>query len=108
MSKRYKRQSLNHLSSLFHHEIIRIIFLSHLSQIGDTWESFLILNNFSQPERKVNPPLNENPNNDDPMTENQVFNSHEGYGINELSLVYFQTPLAKKLRGIFSPRNFVE
>jgi hypothetical protein len=108
MSKCYKRQSLNPLSSLFHHRIIRILLVSHLSQIGDTWESFLSQNNFSQPECTVNSPLNVNPNSDNPVTQSQDFDSHNDCEINELVYVPMQTPLGKKPRCIFSPRKSLE
>jgi hypothetical protein len=57
MSKRYQKQSLNPLSSLFHHGLIQILLLSHLAQIGDTWEDFLCRNNFTLPENTVESPL---------------------------------------------------
>jgi len=60
MSKRYKRQNLNPLSSLFRHELKRIMLVSHLSQIGHTWESFLSHKKISQPESTVNSTLNVN------------------------------------------------
>jgi hypothetical protein len=39
MSKRFKRQSIN--SSLFHHGLVKILLVYHLSKIGDNWETFL-------------------------------------------------------------------
>jgi hypothetical protein len=42
LSKRYKRQSMNSLSSLLHHRLVKILLVSHLSQIDDNWECFLI------------------------------------------------------------------
>jgi hypothetical protein len=108
MSKCYKKQSLNPLSSLFHHGLIRILLVSHLSQIGDTWESFLSRNNFSQPESTVNSPLNVNPNSDNPVTESQGFDSHNDCEINEPISVALQTPLGKKPRCIFTPRKSLE
>jgi hypothetical protein len=45
MSKRYKRQSLD--SSLFHHGLIKILLIHHLTTVGDCWDGFLTRNGFS-------------------------------------------------------------
>jgi hypothetical protein len=45
MSKRYKRQSLD--SSLFHHDLIKILLIHHLTTVGDCWDGFLTRNGFS-------------------------------------------------------------
>jgi hypothetical protein len=45
MSKRYKRQSLE--SSLFHHDLIKILLIHHLTIVGDYWDGFLTRNGFS-------------------------------------------------------------
>jgi hypothetical protein len=63
MSKRYKRQSVD--SSLFHHGLVKILLMHHLSTMGDYWESFLIRNSFSQTLPMVNPSL------DEPLIKNQ-------------------------------------
>jgi hypothetical protein len=97
MSKCYKKQSLNPLSSLFdNHMLIRILLLSHLSQIGNTWERFLSRNIFSQPESTMNSSLNVNPNPDNPVTKSQGFSSHNDCELNEPNFVALQTPLGKK------------
>jgi hypothetical protein len=57
MSKRYKRQSVD--SSLFHHGLVKILLMHHLSTVGDCWENFLIRNGFSQTVPTVNPNLDE-------------------------------------------------
>jgi hypothetical protein len=44
MSKRYKRQSLD--SSLFHHNLIKIMLAHHLKTIGDCYDGFLASNGF--------------------------------------------------------------
>jgi hypothetical protein len=108
MSKHFKRQSMNSLSSLFHHGLIKILLLSHLSQIGDNWESFLSRNGFSQTDNTVNPPLNVNPNFDSPVTKSQGFISPDGCEINESVSIALQTPMVKKSRCIFSPRKSLE
>jgi hypothetical protein len=110
MSKRYKKQSLNPLSSLFHHGLIRILLLSHLSQIGDTWENFLCRNNFSLPESTVDSPLhsNVNPNPDNPVTESQGFDSHRDRELTEPIYVAMQNPLGKKPRYNFVPKKSLE
>jgi hypothetical protein len=38
MSKRYKRQGVD--SSLFHHGLVKILLMYHLSTVGDCWENF--------------------------------------------------------------------
>jgi hypothetical protein len=45
MSRRYKRQSLE--SSLFHHDLIKILLIHHLTIMGDCWDGFLTRNGFS-------------------------------------------------------------
>jgi hypothetical protein len=64
MSKRYKRQSVD--SSLFHHGLIKILLIHHLSTVGDCWDNCLRRNIFSQIVPTVNPYL------DEPLTENQL------------------------------------
>jgi hypothetical protein len=48
MSKRFKREKAD--SSLFHHGLIKIIIIHHLSLHGDNWQAFLSRNDFSTPE----------------------------------------------------------
>jgi hypothetical protein len=110
MSKCYKKQILNPLSSLFHHGLIRILLLSHLAQIGDTCENFMCRNDFSQPESTMNSPLhsNINPNPCDPMTEIQCFNSHNDCELIEPNYVSMQNPLSKKPQYNFVPRKLLE
>jgi hypothetical protein len=55
MSKRYKRQGIN--SSLFHHGLVKILLMYHLSTIGDSWEIFLMRNGFTQDDPTTNPLL---------------------------------------------------
>ena len=57
MSKRYKRQSVD--SRLFHHILVKILLMHHLSTMGDCWESFLIRKGFSQTLPTINPSLDE-------------------------------------------------
>jgi hypothetical protein len=45
MSKRYKRQSLD--SSLFHHGLIKMLLIHHLTTLGDCWDGFLTRNGFA-------------------------------------------------------------
>jgi hypothetical protein len=59
MSKRYKIKGFD--SSLFHHGLVKILLMHHLSTIGDNWEVFLIINGFAQIDLTVNPRLTENP-----------------------------------------------
>ena len=67
MSKRYKRQGIN--SSLFHHGLVKLLSVYHLSKIGDNWETFLIRNGFTHANTIANPLLTENPNSDIPVAE---------------------------------------
>jgi hypothetical protein len=85
MSKLYQKQKFNPLSSLFHHGLIRILLLSHLAKIGDTWEDFLCRNNFTLPENTVESPLhfNTNPSPCNPTTENQGVDPHEDHATTE-------------------------
>jgi hypothetical protein len=94
MSKSYKRQGVN--SSLFHHGLVRILLMYHLSIIGDSWEIFLMKTGFSQDDPIVNPLLTTNPNLDKPMVEDQFGNS-----INGLDFID-KTPLDKGLSCKFS------
>jgi hypothetical protein len=57
MSKRYKRQSVD--SNLFHHRLINILLIHHLSTVGDYWDKFLVRNGFSMTVPVVNPNLGE-------------------------------------------------
>jgi hypothetical protein len=108
MSKHFKRHSMNSMSSLFHHMLIKIMVISHLSQIRDNWESFLSRNGFSQADHTVNLPLNVNPSFDSLVTESQGFNSPDGYEINEFVSIVLKTPMVNKSRCIFSPRKSLE
>jgi hypothetical protein len=76
MSKFYQRQRLNPLSILFHHGLIQILVISHLSKTGDSWESFLLRNNFTLPNNITELPLhlNENPS---PCRSNPIVPPHE-------------------------------
>jgi hypothetical protein len=79
MSKRYKRQSVD--SSLFHHGLIKILLIHHLSTVGDCWDIFLIRNGFSQTVPIVKP------NSDEPLIENQLgisINGPDSLNINPL------------------------
>jgi hypothetical protein len=66
MSKRFKREKVN--SSLFHHELIKLIIVYHLSLHGDSWRAFIARNGFGDTdpiqvdkpvvsETKVQPPV---------------------------------------------------
>jgi hypothetical protein len=48
MSKRFKREKAD--SSLFHHCLIKVIIVHHLSLSGDCWQAFLSRNGFATPE----------------------------------------------------------
>jgi hypothetical protein len=48
MSKRFKREKDD--SFLFHHFLIKVIIVHHLSLSGDCWQAFLSRNGFSTPE----------------------------------------------------------
>jgi hypothetical protein len=106
MSKRYKRQGIN--SSLFHHGLVKILLVYHLSKIGDNWETFLIRNGFTQADATVNPLLIINPNSDRPVTEIQVVNSIDGPEFIESVSVVDETPVDKELPCRFSPGRSLE
>jgi hypothetical protein len=66
MSKRFKREKAD--SSLFHHGLIRLIVVHHLSLHGDSWRAFISRNGFADTEpvqvdksvvseTKVGPPM---------------------------------------------------
>jgi hypothetical protein len=86
---------MNSLSSLFHRGLIKILFLLHLSKIGDTWESFLSRNGFSQPDNTVNSPINVNPISYNLVTKSLGFNSHIDCEVNESISDALQTPMVK-------------
>jgi hypothetical protein len=46
MARFYQRKNPNSQSSLFHHGLIRVLVISHLSKAGDNWKKFLIRNGF--------------------------------------------------------------
>jgi hypothetical protein len=46
MAKFYQRKIGNPEANLFHHGLIRILIEYQLVQIGDTWDAFVIRNNF--------------------------------------------------------------
>jgi hypothetical protein len=48
MSKRFKHEKAD--SSLFHHGLIKLIIVHHLSLHGDCWQAFLSRNGFATPE----------------------------------------------------------
>jgi hypothetical protein len=48
MSKRFKREKDD--SSLFHHDLIRLIIVHHLSLHGNNWQAFLSRNGFANPD----------------------------------------------------------
>jgi hypothetical protein len=108
MDKLYKRQRINSLSSLFHHELIKILLVSHLSQIGDSWESFLIQNVFTQVDATINPHLIVIPTLGRPMIEIQVLNSLDGSEFNESASIVDETPVDTELPCRFSPRRSLE
>jgi hypothetical protein len=106
MSKHFKRQGIN--SSLFHHGLVKILLVYHLSKIGDNWETFLSRNGFTQVDATVNPLLIVNPNLDRPVTESQVVNSIDGSEFIEPVSVVDETPMDKELPCRFSPRRSLE
>jgi hypothetical protein len=108
MSKLFKRQRMNSLSSLFHHRLIKILLISHLSQIIDNWEIFLSRNGFTQTHNTMNLHLNVNPIFDSLVTESRAFIPLDGYKINESVSITLQTPMVKKSRCIFSSKKSLE
>ena len=108
MAKRYKRQSINSLSSLFHHRLIKILLVSHLSQNDDNWEGFLIQNGFDQVDNIVIPHSIVNPSLDRPVFKIQVFNLFGGSEFNEPASIVDETPVDKELPCRFSPRRSLE
>jgi hypothetical protein len=63
MSKRYKKQSID--SSLFHHGLIKIMLMHHLSTVGNYWDGILTRNGFA-----TTIPA-ENPNSGEPLIKKQ-------------------------------------
>jgi hypothetical protein len=59
MSKRFKREKAD--SSLFHHGLIRLIIVHHLSLHGDSWRAFISRNGFddTDPVQIDKPVVNE-------------------------------------------------
>jgi hypothetical protein len=59
MSKRFKREKAD--SSLFHHGLIRLIIVHHLSLHGDSWRAFIARNGFddTDPVQVDKPVINE-------------------------------------------------
>jgi hypothetical protein len=94
MSKRYKRQGVD--SSLFHHGLVKILLMYHLSTIGDSWETFFMRNGFTQ----VDPTTN--PNSDKQVVENQFVNLINGPKFTD------KTPLDKGSPHRFSPARSPE
>jgi hypothetical protein len=93
MFKRYQKQSLNPLSSLFHHGLIRILLLS---QIGDTWEVFLCRNNFALPKNTVDPPLLSNPNPCNPAIKDLRVDPQKDHEIIDRPSVVVRKPIGQK------------
>jgi len=44
MLKRYKKQNLD--SSLFHHGLIKLLFVHHFKNLGNDWNGFIAQNGF--------------------------------------------------------------
>jgi len=57
---------------MFHHRLVKILLMHHLSTIGDSWEVFLIGNGFTQDDLTVNPRLTENPRLDNAVVKDWV------------------------------------
>jgi hypothetical protein len=59
MSKRFKREKVD--SGLFHHGLIRLIIVHHLSLHGDSWRDFIARNGFddTEPVQVDKPVINE-------------------------------------------------
>jgi hypothetical protein len=108
MAKHYKRHSKNALSSLFHHRLIKILLVSHLSQIGDSLEGFLSRNGFTQVDDTINPHLIANPNLDRLVTESQIFNSLDGSKFIEPVSIVDETPVDNELPCRFSLKRSLE
>jgi hypothetical protein len=82
---------------MFQHGLVKILLVYHLSNIGDSWETFLMRNGFAQADPTSNPLSNTSPNSDQPLVEIQFFNS-----INEPKFID-KTPLYKGSSCVFSP-----
>jgi hypothetical protein len=74
----------------------------HLSTIGDSWETFLMRNGFTQADPTTNPLLTTNPNLDKPVVENHFGNSINGPEFTD------KTPLDKGSPCRFSPARSPE
>jgi hypothetical protein len=53
MAKFYQSQNVNAQSSLFHHDLIRILVISQLSNVGDNWKDFVTRNGFAPPKTMI-------------------------------------------------------
>jgi hypothetical protein len=89
-------------SSLFHHILVNILLMYHLSTIGDSWEVFLMRNGFTQADPTTNPLLTTNPNLDKLVVEDQFGNSMSGPEFTD------KTPLVKGSPCKLSPARFLE
>jgi hypothetical protein len=78
-------------------DLLKFCWCHHLSNIGDSWETFLMRNGFTQAGPTTNPLLIANPNSHKPMVESQIVNS-----INEPEFID-KTPLDKGSPCRFSP-----
>jgi hypothetical protein len=113
MAKFYQRQNLNAQSSLFHHGLIRILVISHLSKVGDSWQNFVYRNGFSLPENVTDLPLhfNESPSpcRSNPSMENLHVNLQESpVSIDKTPVVLQKPSKGKKPRCDFIPRKSLE
>ena len=112
MSKFYQRQRLNPLSILFHHFLIRILIILHLYKTRDSWESFLLRNNFTLPNNITELPLhlNENPSpyRSNPTIENLCVDPQEDHATTDQTYVVIRNPLDKKPRCDFVPIKSLE
>jgi hypothetical protein len=112
MAKFYHRNKLNPWSSLFHHGLIRILMVSHLSKTGDSWGNFLFRNNFTLPKNEIKSllHLNENPSpcQSNPTIENLSVNLQEDHASTDQTFVVIQKPSGKKPRCDFIPKKSLE
>jgi hypothetical protein len=113
MAKFYQRQSLNPQSSLFHHGLIQILVVSHLSKAGDSWEIFVYRSGFTLPENATDLPLHSSeppsPCRPNPYVENLQVNLQESPASIDQTPVVIQEPSkGKKPKHDFIPRKSLE
>jgi hypothetical protein len=113
MAKFYQRQNLNAHSSLFHHDLIQILVILHLSKAGDSWHDFVYRHGFFLPENVTDLPLHINefpsPCRSNPSMENLHVNLQESHvSIVETPVVLQNPSKGNKPRCDFIPKKSLE